>query len=798
LQYSAGSLPQSVAIGDFNGDGKADLGVVNRLGNNASILLGNGDGTFQAAVNYATGTAPSSLAVGDFNRDGRADLAVANTLGSVSILLGKSTWYPTTTVLSAAPKPSRLGEPVTLRATVTPSSATGNVTFYDGTTVLGVASLSAGTAVLETALLPTGDLSLRAYYGGNASDAPSTSGWVSQTVNALPANGFLIAVNYGVGAGTYPTSVAVGDFNGDGKADLAVTNGSANTVSILLGKGDGTFQAAVNYGAGSNPVSVAVGDFNGDGKADLAVANYVSNNVSVLLGNGDASFQPAVNYSVGSYPDSVAVGDFNGDGKADLVVANANNEDVSVLLGNGDGSFQTAVNYAVGGNPYSVAVGDFNGDGNADIAVANVNSNVSVLLGNGDGTFQAAVQYSAGLGPESVAVWDFNGDGKADLAVANTESNSVSVLLGDGDGTFQAAVNYAVGVFPASVAIGDFNGDGRADLAVADVFSNVVSVLLGKGDGTFQAAVNYAVGSNPWSVAVGDFNGDGRVDLAVANEGSNNVSILLGAAAPITPYDFNGDGHPDVIWEEPKIGWAQVWYLNCQPNTSCYPPLGAANVTRANPWNIVGIGDFNGDGNPDVVWQDPVSGAIQIWYLGGSGGVTLLGAANITTENPWKVVSVADFNGDGHPDLLWQDPISGWAQIWYLGGAQGTTLLGAANLTLKNPWHIVGTADFNNDGYVDVLWQDPKSGTVQLWYMTGSEAGAQGTQSLSAVNLTGAMTTKVVAVADFNGDGHPDVIFQDPETGAATVYFYTGAEGTTPNGTSVLSTGNPWYIAGPH
>ena len=541
---------------------------------------------------------------------------------------------------------------MTLRATVTPSSATGNVTFYDGTTVLGVASLSAGTAVLETALLPTGDLSLRAYYGGNASDAPSTSGWVSQTVNALPANGFLIAVNYGVGAGTYPTSVAVGDFNGDGKADLAVTNGSANTVSILLGKGDGTFQAAVNYGAGSNPVSVAVGDFNGDGKADLAVANYVSNNVSVLLGNGDASFQPAVNYSVGSYPDSVAVGDFNGDGKADVVVANTNNEDMSVLLGN--------------------------------------------------------------------------------------------------------------------------------------------------GDGTFQAAVNYAMGSNPWSVAVGDFNGDGRADLAVANEGSNNVSILLGAAAPISPYDFNGDGHPDVIWEEPKIGWAQVWYLNCQPNTSCYPPLGAANVTRANPWNIVGIGDFNGDGNPDVVWQDPVSGAIQIWYLGGSGGVTLLGAANITTKNPWKVVSVADFNGDGHPDLLWQDPISGWAQIWYLGGAQGTTLLGAANLTLKNPWHIVGTADFNNDGYVDVLWQDPESGTVQLWYMTGSQAGAQGTQLLSAVNLTGAMTTKVVAVADFNGDGHPDVIFQDPETGAATVYFYTGAEGTTPNGTSVLSTGNPWYIAGPH
>ena len=261
--------------------------------------------------------------------------------------------------------------------------------------------------------------------------------------------------------------------------------------------------------------------------------------------------------------------------------------------------------------------------------------------------------------------------------------------------------------------------------------------------------------------------------------------------------DFNHDGHADVIWEEPKIGWAQVWYLNCSPSVSCYPPLGSQNVTQANPWNIIGVGDFKGDGTPDVVWQDPVSGAVQVWYLGGSGGVTLQSAINITTKNPWKVVSVADFNHDGHPDLLWQDPVSGWAQIWYLGGAQGVTLLAAANITTRNPWHVVGAADFNNDGYVDVLWQDPVSGTVQLWYMTGSTPGQEGTQLLSATNITGGMTTKVVAVGDFNSDGQPDLIFQDPVTGAATVYFYTGTQGITPGGTSVLSSGNPWYIAGP-
>jgi hypothetical protein len=325
------------------------------------------------------------------------------------------------------------------------------------------------------------------------------------------------------GAGTDPDSAAVGDFNGDGKLDLAVANEGSNNVSILLGKGDGTFQAAVDYGAGSNPSSVAVGDFRDDGKLDLVVANDGSDNVSILLGNGDGTFQAAVNYGVGSAPTSVAVGDFNGDGKLDLAVVNELSNNFSILLGNGDGTFQAAVNYGAGLSLFSVAVGDFNGDGKLDLAVASGGSDyVSVLLGNGDGTFKTAVQYVAGLEPISVAVADFNGDGKLDLAVANYESNNVSILLGKGDGTFQAAVDYGIGTenypaTPGSVAVGDFNGDGKLDLVVGGVESDnvsVVSVLLGNGDGTFQAAVNYGAGAGQTSVAVGDFNGDGRLDLA--------------------------------------------------------------------------------------------------------------------------------------------------------------------------------------------------------------------------------------------------------------------------------------------
>jgi hypothetical protein len=336
---------------------------------------------------------------------------------------------------------------------------------------------------------------------------------------------FLPPVNYG--AHTGPVWVAVGDFNGDHKPDLAVTNQITNDVSILLGNGDGTFGSALNYPAGSAPHCVAVGDFNHDGNLDLVVANSSENDVSVLFGNGDGTFQAKVNYNTQSTAQFVAVADLNGDGNLDLVVANGT---VSVLLGRSDGTFGPAVNYGAGSNPWSVAVGDFNGDGKPDLAVANqASSTVSVLLGRGDGTFRSAVNYPTGSTPYSVAVGDFNGDGKADLVVANAYDNTVGVLLGKGDGTFQAAVNYGAGAFPASVAVADFNGDGKLDLLVADLGGNpdYVSVLVGYGNGTFQTAVNYRVGVSNLLAVAADLNGDGKPDVAVASTGSGKVSILL-------------------------------------------------------------------------------------------------------------------------------------------------------------------------------------------------------------------------------------------------------------------------------
>jgi hypothetical protein len=274
-------------------------------------------------------------------------------------------------------------------------------------------------------------------------------------------------------------------------------NFRSNNVSVLLGNGDGTFQASRTFAVGEFPYSVAVADINGDGKPDLVTANFRSNDVSVLLGNGDGSFQAAKNFPVGTGPYSVAVADFNGDGKPDVVTANHFSNNVTVLLGNDTGTFPTfpvPPTLAVGSQVFSVALADVNGDGRPDLITANKYTNdVSVFLNNGDGTFQTAQNFAAGYGPVWVAVADVNGDGKPDLVVANQgtfDPNTgnfgpvgVSVLLGNGDGSFQPAKSFPVGQFPTEVLIADVNGDGKPDLVVTDPAGDAVSVLLGNGDG---------------------------------------------------------------------------------------------------------------------------------------------------------------------------------------------------------------------------------------------------------------------------------------------------------------------------
>lgn len=341
VNSTVGTAPFSVAVGDFNGDGEQDLVTANQTTNNVSVLQRNATNTgFDPKVDFPVGIAPVSVAIGDFNGDGKEDIVAANnTSNTVSVLLRN---------------------------------------------------------VANTGFDPKLDSTV---------------------------------------AGT-PRSVAVGDFNGDGKQDLAIAclgGAGSPVVSVLLRNAANTgFDPKVDYPAASGPFSVAVGDFNGDGKQDIGVSNIIGNSVSIFLRNAaNTSFDPKIDYPAGNFAVSLAVGDFNGDGKPDLLTANRNDNTVSVLLRNAaNNGFDGKVDFPSGTTPASVAAGDFNFDGKQDIAVVNnASNNVSVLVRNAANTgFDARIDFAVGATPTFVRVGDFNADGKQDLVAVNNGANNVSVL----------------------------------------------------------------------------------------------------------------------------------------------------------------------------------------------------------------------------------------------------------------------------------------------------------------------------------------------------------------------------------
>jgi FG-GAP-like repeat/FG-GAP repeat len=472
---------------------------------------------------------PAPLSGGFLFND--AGQIVANTSLTVSqpyaVLFTPTT--PPTPALGNYPDTS---VPLSGNTTIAPDAAPTNTTSINISTSTDFKGKMEGDpstgSVRVTDAHPAGTyiVTIKAFIGGTEPTATKTFTLTVTTPPTCNPVSFAAPVNIGVGAKA--GQVLVGDFNGDGRQDLAVAE--LNGTAILLGDGTGGFTVVTEL---ANVGARAVGDFNGDGKQDLAILN--ASNVVILFGDGTGHFVSGSNFDTGcTAPFQLAVGDFNGDSKLDMAFACFFSDAVTIVLGNGAGGFSTAASFGVSDGPQGLAVGDVNGDGRQDLAVACMPAGViSILLGDGAGTFAASMNFNAGATPRDIEIGDFNGDGSQDLAFSNPSFNAASVMLGSGVGGFGAPTTFAVGSNPTTeIAVGDFNGDGKQDLAVPNFGSNDVSILLANGTGSFGAAINFSVGLSPFGVVVGDFNGDGMQDLATANWDSNDVSILLRDCAP--------------------------------------------------------------------------------------------------------------------------------------------------------------------------------------------------------------------------------------------------------------------------
>jgi outer membrane protein assembly factor BamB len=338
-------------------------------------------------------------------------------------------------------------------------------------------------------------------------------------------------------------SIITADFNDDGFLDLAVANGSANTVSILLNNGKGIFAqtsvvslvTGINQPFVINPCAITAGDFNGDGYLDLAVANQKANTVSILLNNGNGTFTQNSKIGLKRGPWSITTGDFNVDGYLDLAVADALDCEVEILLNNGDGTFTGSSAISVGRLPMSITAGDFNDDGFLDLAVANNDpSSVSILINNGSGVFTNSSTLSAGTQPQSIIAGDFNGDGFPDLAVANGTSDDVSILMNNEYGTFTKSSSPSVGSNPWSITTGDFDGDGSLDLAVANQNSIDVSILL---NGNKSASISLSSNSLKFGgVASGKSK---SINLIITNNGKDSALIISNVTSSNTAFTSN-------------------------------------------------------------------------------------------------------------------------------------------------------------------------------------------------------------------------------------------------------------------
>lgn len=732
--------------------------------------------SFDDAVDLAPGVTVLDVTTADVNGDGRRDL-VTTAPGTNQVLVQLNTTTP------GATDPS-----------------------YAGAVAFAVGPSPNPVAVLDV----NGDGRPDVVAANNGSNTVSVL--LNTTTAGATTPSFSAATNFVVEA--TPVFVAVGDLNGDGRLDLAVTNSSSGNLTILLnttaaGASTAAFSAAASVPTGGGWTStVAIGDVNGDGIPDLAGVNRVSGNVDIAL---NATTPGASSPTIGApqpfafdNPLFAALRDVNGDGRPDLVATNSFSETISVRINTtvpgGTPSFADEAAFPVGGNPGYLLLDDVNADGRADVAVTNqTTGGVSVLVnttvpGASAAGFAPAIGLADSGTPSSLTLADLNGDGRPDLVVASNSVHLTARLNTTVSGTvspsFATAKTYPIHSGASSFATGDLNGDGRMDLAATMPNVDEVAILVnttptGVAGSSFADPVNVPAVDGAQRVTLGDLNGDGRMDLVIANySGSFNlVSVLLntttpGAATPsfagrvdfavaslgadVAVGDVNGDGRLDLL--VPGYAINKVSVLLNTTTAGATTPTFATKVDFSTGFqpNSVALADINGDGRVDMAITNYTGDSLSVFLnTTATGATTPVFAAKVDfpATDP-SAVSLADVNGDGRPDLIVTS--EGSVAIVRLNTTplNGSTpsFEAGVNFTTGSVPVNLGVADLNGDGRPDLAMTIlTGQGLSILLNTTAAGAGTPSFATKVDYGLTVSGPAQGLALGDVNGDGHPDL-----------------------------------------